>query len=113
MKKQRSNQELMWHIKNLEPTIEKTVSSLGFSLVNISFVNENGANYLRITIMHPEHPVFLDDCELVSKKIEKELDNKNLISFSYLLEVQSPGIEKELTQKHEFVLEKLGLTIKI
>lgn len=103
----------MWHIKNLQPTVEKAVDSLGFRLVNISFVNENSTNFLRLTINHPEHSISIDDCELVSKKIEKELDNKNLISFSYLLEVQSPGIEKEANQKHEFVLEKLGLTIKV
>lgn len=102
--------ELAYLQNKLRPDIEKIVSNSGYSFVNSLFVNENNTNYFRITINHPDHVISTDDCELVSKEIEKFLDGKNIISFSYLLEVESPCLSKKILNveddsgKHEFVL---------
>ena len=96
------------------PVIEKVVRELKFYLVEASFINENQTNYLRLTIMHEEHPVSIQDCEIVSRNVGKELDSSNLIPFSYVLEVQSRGAITASPQNpvHEFVLEKIGLTVR-
>ena len=111
MKKQMSNHELSKYSKELLPLLAKIVSGLGFHLLELSCISENQTNYLRLTILHPDHQISLDDCELVSKGVEKELDCKNLIPFSYVLEVQSQGTDKGRIE-HEFVLKSLGLTVK-
>ena len=113
MKKQINNQELSKHSKGLMPLFGKIVSELGFHLLELSFINENQTNYLRLTILHPDRQISLNDCEMVSKGIGKELDLKNLIPFSYILEVQSQGIDRDTKKdEHEFVLKSLGLTVK-
>ena len=110
--RQKSNQELFYLANKLNPAIEKIVINLGFNLLMLSFVNENNTNYLRLKIKHKEHSVSLTDCELVSRAVEKELDTKNLISFSYVLEVESPGVSDTTKEHYEFVLDKVGLTVK-
>jgi len=89
------------------PVVEKIVAGVGFRLLKLAFVNESGRYCLRLTITHLDHPISLDDCELVTKEVEKELDLKDPIPFPYVLEVESLGI-----REHEFVLENLGLIIK-
>lgn len=82
----------------LQPVLEQLVADLGYQLLKLVFVCENHINYLRLTILHPDHLISLDDCELVSKAVEKELDKKDLIPFSYTLEVESPGINENKEQ---------------
>src|SRR3989338_4215160 len=111
---QKTNEQLAIYAFNLRPLIKAVVNRLGFDLLPISFICENQTNYLRITILHQDYLITLNDCEVVSRELEKELDNKNLIPCSYILEVQSKGIDSNSKNKpnHEFVLDKLGLVIK-
>ena len=114
--------ELGRYADMIRPVVEKIVRNLGFYLTNLLFVHENQENYLRLTIMHKDHSVSLDDCEIVSRNVDKELDSLDPIPFSYMLEVQSRGvvttplqdIDKDAVQnlRHEFVLEKIGLTVR-
>ncbi|HAB01131.1 MAG TPA: ribosome maturation factor, partial [Ruminococcaceae bacterium] len=46
--------------------------------------------------------VNIDDCERVSRKLDKLLDEADPIDTSYCLEVSSPGIERELLKKEHF-----------
>ena len=115
--------ELSKYESLIRPVIEKIVMTLGFHLVEVSFTNENQENYLRITVMHEEHPVSTNDCEIISRGVGKELDSLDLIPFPYIFEVQSRGmlpmplerIDEDAVQnnfRHEFVLEKTGLTVR-
>lgn len=107
-----SKEELEKYSRQLRPAIGKIVTNLGFVLLELSFVNEHNTNYLRLTISHSEHNILIDECELVSKEVEKELDQKNYIPFQYVLEIQSPGHNQSNAKEHEFVIENLGLTVK-
>ena len=104
--------ELNRHASLIKPAIEKAVMELGFCLVNVSFTHENQENYLRLTVMNEDRPVSIDDCEVISRRAGKELDSLDTIPFSYMLEVQSKGIDENPIQRHEFVLEKIGLTVR-
>ena len=121
MKKKKNRQAQMMtkaELKKYEalvcPVIERVVKNLGFHLLEVSFVCENQENYLRLTIMHEDHSVSTNDCEVVSKGVGKELDSIDSIPFPYMLEVQSRGINEDFFQEqmHEFVLEKVGLTVR-
>ncbi len=117
-----STAELHKYESLVRPVIEKIVRNLRFDLIEASFINENQENYLRLTILHEDRPVSIDDCEVVSRSVGKELDSSDLIPFSYILEVQSRGmvttplqeIDEDTVQnlRHEFVLEKIGLTVR-
>ena len=111
--RQINSQNLSKYSRDLYPVVEKIVSGLGLRLLKISFINEYQTNYLRLTILHPDRTISLDDCELVSKSVEEELDNKDPIPFSYVLEVQSPGIEDSKADKeYKFEIKNSGLVVK-
>lgn len=50
-----------------------------------------------------EGGVTLDDCSNISRRIEEVLDTEDLIPSKYILEVSSPGIERELYSLKDFV----------
>lgn len=100
-KKLINNYDFSSLINKFKAEIKDIVSQMGLDLYNLSFIRENNINYLRVTICHTDRNTSLSDCELVSRTIEKFLDTKELIPFSYTLEVQSKG-----------ALSGLGLVIK-
>ena len=103
MKKAHKKIDLLRYESLIKTDLRTIVDEMGYKLEKLVFANENNVNYLRLKISHPGHPISLKDCELVSRKVEKELDQKNIIPFPYTLEVESPGItDKE--SKPEFVL---------
>jgi ribosome maturation factor RimP len=66
---------------------------------------------LRI-IIDKEGGVTIKDCENFSRALEAILDIEDPIKSSYTLEVSSPGIDKPLHEKKDF-LRNMGRNIKI
>ncbi len=58
--------------------------------------------YLRVFI-DKEGGVDLEDCQAVSEKLSKVLDEKDPISDNYLLEVSSPRLDRILKKDKDFV----------
>lgn len=74
---------------------------LGLDIWDIRFVKEGTDWYLRIFI-DKENGVSIDDCVDLTHAITKPLDEADPISQSYLLEVSSPGVERELVTDVHF-----------
>lgn len=88
-------------INKLYKLIDPLVESLNYELYYLELVKEENENYLRIYIDKQDGNISLDDCEKVSRAVSSILDEKDPISFSYYLEVSSPGIERKLyTDEH-------------
>ncbi len=88
--------------KRIEELIQPTVTEMGYELVDVEFVKEGPNWYLRIFI-DKEGGVTIDDCEAVSKTLEKIFDEKDPIEQAYFLEISSPGIDRPLKKKEDFV----------
>ncbi len=58
---------------------------------------------LRIFIDSFERPISIDDCEKVSKELSLLLDAEDFIPHSYILEISSPGVERKLRGKEDFL----------
>jgi len=93
------------------PLAENLAESLGLSLWDVRFVKE-GANYILRLFIDKEGGVALEDCEAMSRAIDKPLDELDPIEQAYTLEVSSPGLERELSRPEHFVKLK-GETIVI
>ena len=110
-----STDELKSYSSSLKPNIESLVSTLGFTLEDLSFIFEHNHYFFRVTINNQFNKITISDCELASREIEKLLDTKDPFPFPYSLEIQSKGIETKTSPEkfeHEFILEKAGLTIR-
>lgn len=73
-----------------------------FELVDVEFVKEAGTWFLRAYIDKPGG-ITIDDCEKISRALSDQLDEKNFIEESYILEVSSPGLGRPLKKEKDFV----------
>lgn len=76
-------------------------AELGSTIWDVRFEKEGASRYLRVFIDR-EQGVTIDDCEAVSRPLDKLLDEKDPIPQSYFLEVGSAGIERELIRQSHF-----------
>ena len=85
--------------KNIASVVREIVTpvaqEMGFFIWDVEFVKEGADKHLRITIDN-EEGITIVDCENFHRAIDPMLDEADPISESYILEVSSPGIEREL-----------------
>ena len=81
--------------------ITPVAENLGYLLWNVEYVKEGADMILRITIDKPEG-ITIEDCEQMTHAVDPLLDQADPIEESYLLEVSSPGIERELSRTEHF-----------
>lgn len=74
----------------------------GIELVHVEMAGTKRDAVVRIYI-DKTGGVTLDDCGNVSRKIEDVLDAEDFIPSRYVLEVSSPGIERQLYSLADFV----------
>lgn len=80
-----------------KPVVEEE----GCSLWDVEYVREAGSQYLRIYIDKPGG-VDIADCERISRRLDPILDEADPIPDSYVFEVGSAGIERELKRPGDF-----------
>lgn len=91
--------------KNTVETVENIVrpfaDELGLMLWDVTFKKEGADWYLRIFI-DKDGGVSIDDCVDLTHAVTKPIDEADPISQSYMLEVCSPGVERELKRDWHF-----------
>ncbi len=91
--------ELLQSIKGIVlPVLER----LGYDLVEVNFVISHGRRTLRVFIDKPGG-VTVEDCAAASRGIESALDERDVVPGRYYLEVSSPGAERPLKTRDDFV----------
>ncbi len=88
-------------LPKIEEIAERVAQPEGLEVVEIELKGGGKNQFLRISIDKPEG-VTHDDCELFSRNIGAILDEENLISSQYNLEVSSPGVERKLLKLKDF-----------
>ena len=79
------------------------VEDLGFELVDVEFV-QSGRWTLRVYIDRADgsKAVSVDDCTLVSRRLDDALEMNQTVPHRFVLEVSSPGIERRLRTAEHF-----------
>lgn len=80
----------------------RVAADAGIELVHIEIAGTKRDALVRIYI-DKDGGVTIDDCSNVSRAIEAVLDAEDIIPSKYVLEVSSPGIERELYSLKDFV----------
>ena len=86
----------------VENIAAKIAADTGLELVHVDIAGTKRDVIVRLYIDKPEG-VTLDDCSQFSRAVEELLDTEDLIPSRYVLEVSSPGIERELYSLADFV----------
>ena len=85
----------------MEEIVTPYAEELGLSIWDVTFKKEGTDWYLRIFI-DKEGGVSIDDCVDLTHAVSKPLDDADPIAQSYMLEISSPGVERELTRDAHF-----------
>ena len=83
--------------------IEPAIEQVGYRLVRVRLLAQNGAT-LQIMCERPDGTMTVEDCEAVSMAVSPVLDVEDPIDKAYHLEVSSPGIDRPMVRKSDFVL---------
>ena len=81
---------------------ESIAKEYGCYVVDTQYQKEGSDWYLRVFI-DKEGGVSINDCENVSRAVSEALDADDFINQAYMLEVSSPGLERELKKEREFI----------
>jgi ribosome maturation factor RimP len=87
--------------------IERAVEEQGLELVELEMAGNRARPILRVYVDRPDSVpgqpgVSLEDCAVLSRKLEGFLDGREDLSDKYVLEVSSPGIERPLTRPRDW-----------
>ena len=82
--------------ESVKKLIEKPILALGYNKIEVKYVKEFGTQYLRV-LVDKDDVVDLEDIVKVNDLVSPLLDEANLISNEYVLDVTSFGAEKEIS----------------
>ncbi len=84
----------MEQIAKLKELILPVLETSGVQLYDLKWLSNE--HTLQVSVMHGDGSMDLDTCAEVSEKLSAVLDENDLISSAYTLEVCSPGAEREI-----------------
>ena len=89
-------------INQVKILANEKAKELNLEIIDVEWVNEYGTNILRITADSPT-TLTIDEATSLNEAISEGLDLLDLIEDEYMLEVSSPGIERELKTDEDIV----------
>lgn len=90
-------------VSELRALAQGYLKEKGLVLVDIIYRYEARGLILRIIVDKPEGGIGLDECAYLNQEISRILDEKDMLQARYILEVSSPGIDRPLKQKEDFL----------
>ncbi|ADO44432.1 protein of unknown function DUF150 [Hydrogenobacter thermophilus TK-6] len=87
-------------VEKVRQLAEPIIKNLGFKLFDVEFKPERG--WVLRVILDKDGGITVNDCEEVSKRLSALLDVEDIIPTSYILEVSSPGLTRELTKPEHY-----------
>jgi ribosome maturation factor RimP len=82
--------------------VEPSLIAAGFRLVRVKVSGEAGCT-VQIMAEKPDGSMSVEDCEAVSRLVSPLLDVEDPIGRPYRLEISSPGIDRPLVRRSDFV----------
>lgn len=93
---------------------ESICKKLGYIFVDAKIGQQGSRRSLTVTIHNEDGHIGFADCEKVSRQLDEILDSEEppLIPGAFLLEVESPGLDRELKTEREFAVFK-GYSVEV
>ncbi|MBZ5543451.1 MAG: ribosome maturation factor RimP [Acidobacteriia bacterium] len=88
-------------VEKIREIAERVVTSEGLILFDLELKGGRSNQLLRVYI-DKRDGVSHADCQLVSEQLSAILDVEDLIPWSYVLEVSSPGLNRQLIKPSDF-----------
>ena len=95
----------------VEELARPIAEGLGLRIWEVRYLKEGSQWFLRVFI-DKDGGVDINDCERMSRALDDPLDEADPIAGEYILEVSSPGVERELVRPEHFT-EFIGADIMV
>ena len=90
-------------IAELRTIVGEFLKEEGLLLIDLAYRYEGRNLFLKIIIDRPEGGISIGECAHVNGQIEKILDEKDILQQRYILEVSSPGLDRPLSSREDFL----------
>ncbi len=90
-------------ISDIKKLITPITELNGFEIVRIKLLSAGNRKTLQIMAELPDGTMNIESCEKLSREYSLMLDVNEMIHEEYTLEVSSPGIDRPLTRKKDFI----------
>ena len=99
------------YVKKTEEFLSGLKLPFEFEVVDVEYVKEAGTWYLR-AYCDTDSGIGVDECADISRALSDWLDKEDFIDDSYILEVSSPGLGRQLKKDKDFERE-LGKKVEL
>jgi len=89
--------------EELRNIFQEFLGAKDLDLVELIYRYEGRDLFLRILVDKPEGGITLGECANLNKEISMILDEKDILQQRYILEVSSPGLDRPLRTKNDFL----------
>ena len=93
-------QEIIAQLQNI---IGDYLKIQGLDLVDLIYRHEGRDSILRILVDRPEGGITLGECAQLNERISNLLDEKGILQTRYTIEVSSPGLDRALETRNDFL----------
>jgi len=90
-------------VSELENIIGEYLKAQRLELIELILRHEGQGLVLRILVDRLEGGITLDECAKLNIQISSLLDEKDILQARYILEVSSPGLDRPLKTKSDFL----------
>jgi ribosome maturation factor RimP len=90
-------------IRELEGLAGSFLEGKGLELVELDCRNEGQRMVVRVLADRVAGSITIGECALFCRSLKDLLEEKNIISGDYLLEVSSPGLDRPLKKEKDFL----------
>ncbi len=94
------NQDILAQLKKI---IGENLAENNFELVEFTHRYEGRDLVLRLLVDKPEGGITMDECASLNRKLGQLLDEKDIIPVRYILELSSPGLDRPLKAREDFM----------
>jgi len=88
-------------LDQIKQVIQPILQQENTALVDIIFRRESGQQVLRL-LVDREGGIRLSDCVILNKKISQVLEESGVIAEGYILEVDSPGVDRWFSGRQDY-----------
>lgn len=90
-------------LEELKKIILPILEENGVELVEFNFIYGRCSSTLKLLVDKKEGEINLEDCTRLNEKIGAILDEQDIVKERYILEVSSPGLDRPLKTKNDFL----------
>jgi len=90
-------------VSQLQGLADQFLETRGFELVDLSCHYEGRSLVIRLLTDRPEGGITIAECASLNRGLGLLLDEKNILQEEYTLEVSSPGLDRPLKTKSDFL----------